>query len=227
MAGESPLALLGYDYVMRCPSCDSEVPGRDLVCGECGAFVYRNVPPVPQEPEDGGEPDAPPSRADVTSQPSGPNPRLQQTRSTATGYPTGSGGPDYVYPTLQGWPGLGPEEAPATPPRLYGQVEGGGPLAGGYFPPPPPGPVPPAGVPVRVVNEAELQRRGRVMGRWSIGLAILSLLIPLVGPVGIVTGYFAWRLGETRLGRIGVLASVVAMVAGVAIAMLAVPAGKG
>ncbi|RIK10965.1 MAG: hypothetical protein DCC49_01795 [Acidobacteria bacterium] len=65
------------------------------------------------------------------------------------------------------------------------------------------------------------------MGRWSIGLAILSLLIPLVGPVGIVTGYFAWRLGETRLGRIGVVASVVAMVAGVGLAMLVAPAGTG
>lgn len=118
---------------------------------------------------------------------------------------------------------MGPEEAPteSTPAGLYGQSHREQQFAGGYLAPPPD--VQQSGVPVRVIDEAELQRRGRVMGRWSIGLAVLSLLIPLVGPVGIVTGYFAWRLGETRLGRIGVIASVVAMVAGVAIAMLAAP----
>lgn len=205
------MAVLGYDYVVRCPSCDSEVPGRDLVCSECGAFVYRDVPAVRQVPEDSGNSAASTSAAvgSVGANSSvGPPTRP---RSSATGYPPGSGGPDYVYPTLQGWPGLGPDE----PPRQYG-----------YVPQPQPGSVSPAGAQVQVAQE-ELQRRGRVMGRWSIGLAILSLLIPLVGPVGIVTGYFAWRLGETRLGRIGVVASVVAMVAGVGLAMLVAPAGTG
>lgn len=212
---------------MRCPSCDSEVPGRDLVCGECGAFVYRNVPPAPREPEESGDFDLSPRYARVAGRSPVPNPRLQQPRSTANGYPTGSGGPDYVYPTLQGWPGLGPDEALSAPSSQYDHAEGGWPIPSGQLPPPPQGTVPPGSAHLRIVNEAELQRRGRIMGRWSIGLAVLSLLIPLVGPVGIVTGYFAWRLGETRLGRIGVIASVCAMVAGVAITILIAPPGTG
>lgn len=214
---------------MRCPSCDSEVPGRDLVCGDCGAFVYRNVPPAPREPETGSDPDVSSFQTDATARFQAPvvrippSPAPPRPGSAGSRYPTGSGGPDYVYPTLQGWPGLGPEEdPPSVPAGLYGQADGGRPLLGGFFGSTP-GRVPSPGAPVRIVDEAELQRRGRNMGRWSIGLAILSLFIPLVGPVGIVTGYFAWRLGETRLGRIGVLASVVAMITGVAIAMLTVP----
>ena len=61
------------------------------------------------------------------------------------------------------------------------------------------------------------------MGKWSIGLAIAAVLVPIVGPVGIVTGYFAWRLGETRLGRLGVVLSIVAMVVGLALTLVVVP----
>lgn len=230
---------------MRCPSCDTEVPGRDLVCGECGAFVYRNVPPAPRESEAGNQSDSSraavvvPDRPADTAGGSGPPSRTlahspsqsdlidRTTRAPRTGYPPGTGGPDYVYPTLQGWPGLAPEDQQTTfgPYAEAGRGFHPGSVQEGYVPPPPPDGITPSGAPVGILDEHELRRRGRVMGRWSIGLAILSFLIPLVGPVGIVTGYFAWRLGETRLGRIGVLASIAAMVAGVALAMLVAPTG--
>lgn len=196
---------------MRCPSCSAEVPDRDLVCGDCGAYVYRNVPPAPREPSI-GEADSGPGRPTVP-QPGSAGMRQGTERNFWGEYPRGSGGPDYIYPTLQGWPGLAPDDTSgidAAGENITSQADEVR-----------------TSILLMAPNEAEMRRRGRTMGRWSIGLALLSLLIPLAGPVGIVTGYLAWRLGETRLGRIGVLTSVVAMVTGVTVAILLAPTNGG
>lgn len=212
---------------MRCPSCDAEVPEGDYVCGECGAYAYRDVPAVPREttPEVddsvvGSGPRLPSRKSLSKAAQAGPVIEVEQQPSSRPGpgqspYSPGPGGPDFSYPPINGWPGLAPEPTPMPSPKpdaapLPRPLAGGRAIGGS---------IAAAGT----VDQEELRRRGRTMGKWSIGLAIAAVLIPLVGPVGIVTGYFAWRLGETRLGRLGVVLSIVAMVVGLALTIAVVP----
>ncbi|MER3454894.1 MAG: hypothetical protein C4318_07055 [Acidimicrobiia bacterium] len=67
-----------------------------------------------------------------------------------------------------------------------------------------------------------VRKSARRWARWSMVLAALALLFPvLFGPMGLASGYVAWRLGERRLGTLGAALSAIGMVAGVVLATVA------
>lgn len=236
--------------MMKCPECDSDIPGRDLVCGDCGAYVYRNVPAVPRE-KSAETPPANPSRssslasllrpdmsrrrAESVERPATPHTREQSESTpipsrfdahqsgvdTSSGYSSGTGGPDYVYPTLHGWPGLAPRATESNfgeSPAGLSRDPGGLSLNADVAPDERMG-----AAAFAALGAEEARRRGRAIGRWSIGLAMVALLLPVAGLIGVATGVMAWRLGETKLGRIGVILSTVASLIGVAFAVVLSP----
>lgn len=130
-------------------------------------------------------------------------------------------------PTFHGWPGVPADEIAGREMQQRQAAfwrEMGAPPAQG-----PPGyPSDPAG-PRPVLSQGEIEQirasligtgdrdlareRAHTLGVWSLVIGAGSFIIgPLFGPIGLFTGYLAWRAGEVRLGRLGFLLSAAGIV---------------
>lgn len=195
---------------MQCPKCGAEVPGSDYICGACGAYAGGAGTAVAEEVAVGSG-GATPHPSLVVPHPH-PAPAVRQ---PPLGYPTGSEGPDYAHPTMHGWPGLAPPDAPrdlSVVRRELPHMER----------------IPPEGLALGMDQSSletllalQVRKSAKRWARWSLVLAALALVFPVFfGPVGFATGYIAWRLGEKRLGRIGAALSAIGMIVGILLAVV-------